>query len=57
MNLLGLRLMRQGEGLDISMGRSSMVKTHRLHIKSGAEKQQNFPGTSNILLSHSIKIQ
>ena len=41
MNQLGLRSMRQGGGLDISMEKPHMVKIHRLHIKSGAEKQQN----------------
>ena len=57
LNLLDLRLMRQGGGLDISMGKSCMAKAHRQHIKSGAGKQQKLQGISKILLNHSIRIQ
>ena len=56
LNLLNLRLMRQEGELDTSMGRSCMIKPHRLHIRGGAEKQETFQRTSSILLNHSIKI-
>jgi len=49
--------MKQEGVLDTSMGMFYMAKTHRLHIKSGAEKQQNPQGIFSILLNHLIRIQ
>jgi len=34
-----------------------MIKTHKLYIRSGVEKQKTPQGTFSILLNHLIKIQ
>ena len=57
LNLQNLRLMKPGEGLDTSMEKSNMVKTHKLYIRSGAENLENLYWISNISPNHSIKIQ